>query len=161
MQSGEETESVGAAPSGFDPVSHLQYEYGSLPEGEKAVREDSLPKSTTGKDRVSLTARTVKGAEITPDAFVDLLDQEVVGGKLSYLPVSNNEVTQKAIDYVTEEGWEAANAGDERTWLDVLHNFQYMNTNSGAKFFQKSLDKNSLTCYNAKAVCNRGHNMGV
>ena len=90
-----------------------------------------------------------------------LRDQEVVGGKLSYLPVSNNEVTQKAIDYITEEGWEAANAGDERTWLDVLHNFQYMNTNSGAKFFQKSLDKNSLTCYNAKAVCNRGHNMGV
>ena len=160
MQSGEETESVGAAPSGFDPVSHLQYEYGSLPEGEKAVRDDSLPKSTTGKDRVSLTARTVKGAEITPDAFVDLLDQEVVGGKLSYLPVSNNEVTQKAIAYITEEGWEAARgswsaqvrsgkvsaeltamgalllnnaakAGDRQTWLDVLHDYQIMSTNAG------------------------------
>ena len=160
MQSGEETESVGAAPSGFDPVSHLQYEYGSLPDGEKAVRDDSLPKSTTGKDRVSLTARTVKGAKVTPDAFVDLLDQEVVGGKLSYLPVSNNEVTQKAIDYITEEGWEAARgswsaqvrsgkvsaeltamgalllnnaakAGDRQTWLDVLHDYQIMSTNAG------------------------------
>ena len=49
-------DSTGAAPSGFDPVSHLQYEYGSLSEGEKPVREDSLPKSTTGKDKVSLTA---------------------------------------------------------------------------------------------------------
>lgn len=61
-------DSTGAAPSGFDPVSHLQYEYGSLPEGEKPVREDSLPKSTNGKDKVSLTGRTVKGAEATPDA---------------------------------------------------------------------------------------------
>ena len=39
-------ESVGAAPSGFDPISHLQYEYGTIPEGENAVRDDSLPVST-------------------------------------------------------------------------------------------------------------------
>jgi len=56
-------ESVGAAPSGFDPVSHLQYEHGTLPEGENPVRDDSLPKSITGKDKVSLTARTAKGAD--------------------------------------------------------------------------------------------------
>ena len=46
-----------------DPVSHLQYEYGTLPEGENPVRDDSLPKSITGKDKVSLTARTAKGAD--------------------------------------------------------------------------------------------------
>ena len=80
--------STGAAPSGFDPVSHLQYEYGSLPEGENAVREDSLPKSTTGKDKVSLTARTAKGAEATPNELVDLLDRscfiEVMGSHVLY-----------------------------------------------------------------------------
>lgn len=69
-------DSTGAAPSGFDPVSHLQYEYGSLPEGENAVREDSLPKSTNGKDRVSLTARTAKGAEATPDELDITCDLE-------------------------------------------------------------------------------------
>ena len=89
-----DTESVGAAPSGFDPISHLQYEYGNLPDGEKAVRDDSMPKSTTGKDKVSLTARTVKGAKVTPDDFVDLLDQQTAGGALSYLPVTNNAITQ-------------------------------------------------------------------
>lgn len=75
--------SVGAAPYGFDPVTQLQYEYGTIPEGEHPVRDDSLPKSTNGKDKVSLTARTVKGAEVTPDGLVDLLDKETVGGRFS------------------------------------------------------------------------------
>lgn len=101
-------DSTGAAPSGFDPVSHLQYEYGSLPEGEKPVREDSLPKSTNGKDKVSLTARTVKGAEATPDALVDLLDKTVVEGGLSYIPLSNDATVQKAYDRIRDLGWEEA-----------------------------------------------------
>ena len=42
-------DSTGAAPSVFDPVSHLQYEYGSLPEGENAVREDSRHKIRTSR----------------------------------------------------------------------------------------------------------------
>lgn len=150
-------ESVGAAPSGFAPISHLQYKYGTIPEGEHPVRDDSLPVSTNGEDRVSRTARTVKGAGVTPDEFVDLLDQEVVKGGLSYLPVSNNGVTQEAIDYITEEGWEAARyrwsadvrrgmasakmsavgalllnnaakAGDKTAWLEILADYRLMGT---------------------------------
>lgn len=152
-------DSTGAAPSGFDPVSHLQYEYGSLPEGEKPVREDSLPKSTNGKDKVSLTGRTVKGAEATPDALVDLLDKTVVEGGLSYIPLSNDATVQKAYDRIKNLGWEealedwkadvragkvsaelsatgalllnnAANAGDRAVWLDVLHEYQRMGTSA-------------------------------
>ena len=152
-------DSTGAAPSGFDPVSHLQYEYGSLPEGEKPVREDSLPKSTNGKDKVSLTGRTVKGADATPDALVDLLDKTVVEGGLSYIPLSNDATVQKAYDRIKELGWKealedwradvragkvsaelsatgalllnnAANAGDRAVWLDVLHEYQRMGTSA-------------------------------
>ena len=152
-------DSTGAAPSGFDPVSHLQYEYGSLPEGEKPVREDSLPKSTNGKDKVSLTGRTVKGAEATPDALVDLLDKTVVEGGLSYIPLSNDATVQKAYDRIKELGWKealedwkadvragmvsaelsatgalllnnAANAGDRAVWLDILHEYQRMGTSA-------------------------------
>ena len=78
---------VGAAAVGFDTLSSMEYEYGNLPEGENAVRDDTLPKSTNGKDKVSLTARTVKGAKVTPDDFVDLLDKDVVEGGLSYIPI--------------------------------------------------------------------------
>ncbi len=152
-------DSTGTAPSGFDPVSHLQYEYGSLPEGEKPAREDSLPKSTNGKDKVSLTGRTVKGAEATPDALVDLLDKTVVEGGLSYIPLSNDATVQKAYDRIKNLGWEealadwkanvragkvsaelsatgalllnnAANAGDRAVWLDVLHEYQQMGTSA-------------------------------
>jgi hypothetical protein len=154
------TDSTGAAPSGFDPVSHLQYEYGSLPMGEHPVREDSLPKSITGKDKVSLTARTVKGAEATPDEFVDLLHKETLGGRFSYIPIKNSDTVQKAYDEIVKKGWEAARgewaakvrrgevsaeltatgslllnhaakAGDRNAWLDVLHDYQIMGTNAG------------------------------
>ena len=152
-------ESVGAAPSGFDPISHLQYEYGTLPEGENPVRPDDLPKSTDGKDRVSHTARTVKGAKVTPDEFVDLLDKDVAEGGLSYIPITNNATTQKAMDHIAAVGWEAAKAtwsadvhagktgadmsavgalllnnaakaGDKAAWREILHDYQIMGTNT-------------------------------
>lgn len=152
-------ESVGAAPSGFDPISHLQYEYGTIPEGENPVRPDDLPKSTDGKDRVSYTARTVKGAKVTPDDFVDLLNREVTEGSLSYIPITNNATTQKAIDHITKVGWEearktwsadvykgktgadmsavgalllnnAAKAGDKAAWREILHDYQALGTNT-------------------------------
>ena len=100
--------SVGAAPYGFDPVTQLQYEYGTIPDGENPVRDDSLPKSTTGKDKVSLTARTVKGAKATPDELIDLLDKETVGGRFSYIPIKNSETVRKAYDEIVKKGWEAA-----------------------------------------------------
>ena len=152
-------ESVGAAPSGFDPISHLQYEYGTLPEGENPVRPDDLPKSTDGKDRVSHTARTVKGAKVTPDEFVDLLDKDAAEGGLSYIPITNNATTQKAMDHIAAVGWEAAKAtwsadvhagktgadmsavgalllnnaakaGDKAAWREILHDYQIMGTNT-------------------------------
>lgn len=152
--------SVGAAKEGFDPITDLQFKYGNLPEGENPVRPDDLPKSTDGDNRVSLTARTAKGAAVTPDAFSDLIDKEVVNGKLTYLPIKNDETTQKAVDYITLNGWEAAKgawsarvrkgeasaemsaigalllnhaaqAGDEATWLEVLGDYTLMGTRAG------------------------------
>ncbi len=134
--------------------------YGTIPQGEKAVRKSDLPKSTDGENKVSKTARTVYEAGVTPEDFAELIDKEVyLKNGLSYIPVSNSDATQKAIDTITEEGWEAARgawsrqvragkvnaelsaigslllndaakAGDKQTWLDVLHDYQYMGTNA-------------------------------
>lgn len=152
-------DSTGAAPAGFDPISHLQYEYGSIPDGENAVRPDDLPVSTDGANRVSRTARTVKGAAATPDEFADLIDKEVVRSGLTYIPISNNDVTQKAVARITDQGWiearlqwhadvragktgadmtamgalllnNAAKAGDKTAWLNILHDYQIMGTNT-------------------------------
>ena len=100
------TDSMGAAPSGFDPNSHLQYQYGTLQEGKNAVRPDDLPVSTDGANRVSQTAVTVKGAKVTPDEFADLLTKDVTEkNDMTYIPITNDAGVQKAIDYITEEGW--------------------------------------------------------
>ena len=153
-------DAMGAAPYGFDPITELQYKYGNLPDGEHPVREDSMPKSITGKDKVSLTARTVKGAGATPDEFVDLLHKETLGGRFSYIPITNSDTVQKAYDEIVKKGWEAARgeweakvrrgevsaeltatgslllnhaakAGDRNAWLSVLHDYQIMGTNAG------------------------------
>lgn len=151
--------SVGAAPGGFDMNSHLQYEHGTIPEGENPVRPDDLPKRDINGDPVSRTARTVKGAKATPDEFVDLLNKKVTEGALSYVPITNNATTQKAMDYIKKEGWDAAlhkweadvesgktgadlvargalllnnaaNAGDRKAWLDILCNYRLLGTNT-------------------------------
>ena len=141
-------------------IEELQHEYGTIPQGEHPVRDDSLPKSTTGKDKVSQTARTVKGAKATPDELVDLLDKETAGGRLSYVPITNDETVQKAYNSIAAKGWEAARgewetrvrrgevsaeltatgglllnnaakAGDTKAWLDILRNYQLMGSNAG------------------------------
>ncbi|MBE6924793.1 MAG: hypothetical protein E7466_06120 [Ruminococcaceae bacterium] len=153
------TTSVGAAPGWFDLNTRLQYEHGTIPEGENPVRPADLPKKDyTGKD-VSKTAATVKGAKVTPDEFVDLLNKETVEGGLSYVRISNDAATQKATEYITEHGWElakalwendvvdgkagavmdatgalllnnAASAGDHSAWRDILFHYQMLGTNT-------------------------------
>ena len=154
--------SVGAANAGFSkpsPVDPLIERYGSLPSGENPVRSDELPKSVTGKDRVSQTAVTVKGAQATPDDFIDTLDEDVAKGGMSYIPIKNSNTTQEAVDYITKEGWtqalanwtaavnsgksgsdlvaqgalllnNAASAGNKQQWLDILHTYQKLGTNT-------------------------------
>ena len=154
--------SVGAANAGFSkpsPVDPLIEQYGSLPSGENPVRSDELPTSVTGQDRVSQTAVTVKGAQATPDDFVDMLDEDVAKGGMSYIPIKNSDTTQEAVDYITREGWtqalanwtaavnsgksgsdlvaqgalllnNAASAGNKQQWLDILHTYQKLGTNT-------------------------------
>ena len=155
----KDNESVGAAPAWFDVNTRLQYEHGTIPDGENPVRPDDLPKRDYVGGKVSETARTVKGAEATPDEFVDLLNKETVEGGLSYVPITNGETTQKAIGYIKAEGWiaakakweenvrqgkagadlaaqgalllnNAAKAGDKTAWLDILHSYQLLGTNT-------------------------------
>jgi hypothetical protein len=152
-------ESVGAAPGWFDPNTRLQYEYGTLPEGENAVRPDDMQKRDYTGNPVSQTAVTVKGAKVTRDYLVDLLNKDVVEGGMSYVNITNDATVDKAIANIMEKGWEAAlgewsaavndgkagadlvatgalllnnaaKAGDKTAWLDILHDYQKLGTNT-------------------------------
>ena len=151
--------SVGAAAAGVDPFSRLQFEYGNIPPGEAPVRPDDMPLSTDGTNRVSYSARTVKGAAATPDEFSDLIDKQVVNGDLTYIPIKNSKTVEKATSYIRNLGWDearlewasdvrggragpemsavgalllnnAAKAGDKKAWLDILSDYQHLATNT-------------------------------
>lgn len=138
-------------------LKEMQKKYGTIKHGEKAVRDDSLPVSTDGKNKVSLAARTVKGAGVTTDELADAIDAEVVQGGLTYIPLTNNKTTQKAREWLENEGWEdalrewhddvikcksgadmfargavllnnAAQAGNKKVWRDILYDYQFLNT---------------------------------
>lgn len=102
------SDGLGAADAGFDPFTAAQNEYGTLPSGEKPVRSDDAPRSTNGEDRVSRTVVTAKGAQVTPDEFVPLIENETMKGGFSFIPVSNNDVTQRATARIAEKGWSRA-----------------------------------------------------
>lgn len=102
------SDGLGAADAGFDPFTAAQNEYGTLPSGENPVRPDDAPRSTNGEDRVSQTVVTAKGAQVTPDEFVPLIENETMKGGFSFIPVSNNDVTQRATARIAEKGWSRA-----------------------------------------------------
>lgn len=98
-------DNLGSARGGFDPFTAAQNQYGTLPEGENAVRPDDVPVSTTGTDRVSQSVVTAKGAAVTPDEFVPLLENQTVKGEFSFIPISDSETVQKAETIIMREGW--------------------------------------------------------
>lgn len=110
--------SVGAAEHGFDPFTALQNEYGTLPSGENPVRPDDVPVSTNGVDRVSQSVVTVKGAKVTPDDFVPLIENETVKGGFSFIPITNSATVQAVEDVIMRDGWE----GSLRNWTSDVRN---------------------------------------
>lgn len=108
MDAAPVNDGLGAADAGFDPLSALENQYDVLPEGEKAVRSDDIPRQTTDTDKVSLLARTIKGAGVVPDSFIPVLERAVLDGKFSYIPHTNAETAAKARQTIEYKGWQRA-----------------------------------------------------
>ena len=155
----DEGNTVGAAEHGFDPFTAAQNEYGTLPSGENPVRPDDVPVSTDGTDRVSQSVVTVKGARVTPEEFVPLLENETMKGRFSFIPITNDATVQSVMDAIMREGWEtslanwtadvrkgrtsdrieamgamlynhAVNAGDFQLAMDIFTDYQYSGRNT-------------------------------
>lgn len=100
--------SVGAAERGFSPYSSLELEYGVHESGEHPVRSDDVPISTNGTDRVSRSVVTMKGAEAIPDSRIETIEQAVVEGKFSHIPIPNNVASRRARDSIRNKGFDRA-----------------------------------------------------
>ena len=117
-------ENVGAAPAGFDPLSHASNQYGAIPPGENPSRVVDIPVSMDGETKVSRFARTAAEAQITTDEMVGRIEQLVQDGQLSHEVYSNKQAIEdgakqieqkyargKSIEQIRSEFIRDANAG--------------------------------------------------
>lgn len=115
---------LGAAPAGFDPLSHASNQYGTIEPGENPTRVVDLPVSMDGETKVGKFARTAAEAKITTDEMVGRIEQLVQDGKLSHEVYSNKQAIEdgaaqiekkyargKTIDQIRSEFIRDANAG--------------------------------------------------
>ena len=104
------SDGLGAANLGFDPYTNAQNKYGTLPSGENPVRSDDVPVSVDGETNVSQSVVTAKGAKVTPDAFVPLLENETMKNGYSFVPITNDQSVQAAEQEIMYKGWDQARA---------------------------------------------------
>ncbi len=88
------TDSTGAAPAGFDPLSHASNQYGAIPPGEKASRVVDIPASMDGETKVPRLTRTAAEAQVTTDEMVNRIENLVADGKLDYEVYGNKQALQ-------------------------------------------------------------------
>lgn len=120
----EKINAPGAAPAGFDPLSHASNQYGAIPPGENPSRVVDIPVSMDGETKVSKFSRTAAEAQITTDEMVGRIEQLVQDGKLSHEVYSNKKAIEdgakqiekqyargKSIEQIRSEFIRDANAG--------------------------------------------------
>ena len=96
------------APSGFDQWSNLHFRYGTINPGENPSRVIDVPAQTSKKDRVSLTARTVMEAAATPETALPDIAQFIINGRLSHIPVTNDQRSTMAENRILKRGYQEA-----------------------------------------------------
>jgi hypothetical protein len=101
---------VGAAErnfSGKQAFNELLSEENAQPDRPGDVRPMEIPKKDAYGRRVSETAANLYGAEVTPDAMADTI-QELVGiGALGFDTRSNDQSLKAAAASITKTGWKA------------------------------------------------------
>lgn len=96
-------EAPGAAPAGFDPLSHASNQYGAIPPGENPSRVVDIPVSMDGETKVSKFARTSAEAQITTDEMVGRIEQLVQDGKLSHEVYSNKQAIEDGAKQIEKQ----------------------------------------------------------
>lgn len=120
--------SVGAAKSGFDPYTKAANEYGTIEPGESPSRNVDVPRQMTDDTKVSRFTRTAMEAEATPDELIPLFEKGVANGEFSYNPRKNSSDLKSALNYISQNGFEASLAnwnakmksGGEVTTDDII-----------------------------------------
>lgn len=99
----ENVADLGAAPAGFDPLSHASNQYGAIPPGENPSRVVDIPASMDGETKVSRFSRTAAEAQITTDEMVGRIEQLVQDGKLSHEVYGNKQAIEDGAKQIEKQ----------------------------------------------------------
>ena len=104
----EMPQSVGSAASGLDPYTHAANTYGTIEPGENPARVVDVPKSMDGETNVMQTVRTIMEADVTPDAAIPVLENEIVKGSFSAMPITDQAAAGRAEAAINRVGYDQA-----------------------------------------------------
>ncbi len=104
------------AKEGYDPekisademIDWLIDKYGKVKQGENPARDVAVPKKTAANRPVSLFARTMMEAGITPDWAVSEFEQAIIDGTLTHEVITDDSARQRAEDTIKDKGFEEA-----------------------------------------------------
>lgn len=99
---------MGAADYGFDPYSNASNKYGAIEPGENPARVVDVPKSMDGETNVKQTVRTILEADVTTDKVIPELEQEIVKGNFSAMPITDQAAAENAESEIKRVGYEQA-----------------------------------------------------
>lgn len=108
---------MGAADIGFDPYSHASNTYGAIEPGENPARVVDVPKSMDGETNVKQTVRTILEADVTTDEAVPAIEQEIVKGGFSAMPITDQAAADRAEATIRQIGYQQALAD----WKAEVH----------------------------------------
>lgn len=97
-------------------------EYGTIPEGEKAVEKIPVPKAVENKRKTGRFVRTITEGGALTERMVEEMGAKILLGDFSYDPVSDKEATKYA-DETAEKGQA------EKRWQKAVFNSKVISKN--------------------------------
>lgn len=89
-------------------LEFLNKKYGTIPKGENAYREISVPKRTSDGTKTRQGVRTILEAKSTPDSMVDPLKEEIVKEAYAYKVISDKSSQAYAEREIQMRGFDGA-----------------------------------------------------
>lgn len=102
------TDSLGAAPRGFDTYSTLLERYGEMPERGTGAREMSIPNATNDSTVVPRTVQTFANAGATPETTYTDITRLLEQGGFNRAVITDRASLGRAEQTITDKGFQQA-----------------------------------------------------
>lgn len=102
------TDSLGAAPAGFDTFSAALEQFGEMPERGTGAREVSIPRSMDGETVIPRTVQTAANSPATPETAYTDITRLIEQGNFNRAVISDQASLGRAEATITDKGFQRA-----------------------------------------------------